>query len=111
MDAHVVVGVGNNYANEALFLAGIRPARAAGRLSLAEYEALGKAVRGVLEKAIVAGGTTLRDFRSAAGKRGYFQQKLQVYGRGGEPCLRCRGPLKEERLGQRSTVFCPRCQI
>ena len=110
MDAHVVVGVGNIYANEALFLAGIRPTRAAGRLSLAQCQSLSKAIKAVLKKAIAAGGTTLRDFLSAAGSKGYFQQRLQVYGRGGETCYRCQGLLREERLGQRSTVFCPHCQ-
>lgn len=110
MDSKLVVGVGNIYANEALYRAGIRPTQAAGRLSASQCESLVDAIRAVLEKAIRAGGTTLRDFLSAEGKTGYFQQELLVYGRGGEPCLACRQPLKEIRLGQRSTVYCSHCQ-
>ncbi|MEX0870919.1 MAG: bifunctional DNA-formamidopyrimidine glycosylase/DNA-(apurinic or apyrimidinic site) lyase, partial [Aquisalimonadaceae bacterium] len=86
MDGHIVVGVGNIYASEALFLAGIRPDRSAGRVSLARYRRLAEAVRQVLEAAIAAGGTTLRDFVGGEGRPGYFRQKLRVYGRGGEPC-------------------------
>ncbi len=110
MDGHVVVGVGNIYANEALFIAGIRPDRAAGRISRARYAALVAAIRDVLAQAIEKGGTTLRDFVNDAGKPGYFSQQLQVYGRGGEPCTRCGAVLAETRLGQRSTVFCRHCQ-
>lgn len=110
MDSHVVVGVGNIYANEALFLAGIRPTRGAGRLTRRQCDVLVAAIKTVLSRAITAGGTTLRDFRSAEGKAGYFQQELQVYGRGGLPCVRCRSLLKELRLGQRTTVYCPVCQ-
>ena len=110
MDARVVVGVGNIYANEALFLAGIRPRIAAGRLSSPRLGALADAVKATLASAIQSGGTTLRDFAAADGRPGYFVHELAVYGRGGEPCVRCSGVLKEVRLTGRATVYCPRCQ-
>lgn len=110
MDAKMVVGVGNIYANEALFMSGIRPTKAAGKLVRAECDRLAENVKRVLRVAIERGGTTLRDFVGGDGKPGYFAQELQVYGRGGEPCKLCAKPLIEERLGQRSTVFCKRCQ-
>jgi formamidopyrimidine-DNA glycosylase len=110
MDQRVVVGVGNIYANEALFRSGIDPRRAAGRISLARYRELAGAIGQVLTEAIEQGGTSLRDFVDGDGRPGYFRQHLQVYGRGGEPCIRCGSPLEQIRLGQRSTVFCPRCQ-
>ncbi len=110
MDSRIVVGVGNIYACEALFLAGIHPARACGRVSAARYRRLAEAIRAVLGKAIGAGGTTLRDFSGGDGRPGYFRQQLHVYGRGGEECPHCRGGLRERRLGQRATVFCPACQ-
>ncbi len=110
MDSRVVVGVGNIYANEALFLAGIDPRRAAGRISSKRMETLAGTIRQVLENAIEVGGTTLRDFVNSEGKPGYFQQSLQVYGREGECCRSCGTPLRHIRLGQRSTVFCPQCQ-
>lgn len=110
MDSHVVVGVGNIYANEALFMAGIHPKRAAGKVSAARYEKLVRAVKTVLADSIEMGGTTLRDFVGGDGKPGYFQQTLRVYGRGGEPCRTCQTPLTEIRLGQRATVFCKTCQ-
>lgn len=110
MDSHVVVGVGNIYANEALFMAGIDPRRAAGRISAARLESLVLAIKTVLARAIEQGGTTLRDFVGGDGKPGYFSQKLNVYGRAGQPCTTCGAILKEVRLGQRSTVFCPACQ-
>lgn len=110
MNSHVVVGVGNIYANEALFDAGIRPDRLAGRISLERYRGLADAVRAVLNNAIAAGGTTLRDFVREDGSPGYFRQDLKVYGRGDKPCLTCGRPLKESRLGQRTTVFCQACQ-
>ncbi|MDF1822319.1 MAG: bifunctional DNA-formamidopyrimidine glycosylase/DNA-(apurinic or apyrimidinic site) lyase [Alcanivoracaceae bacterium] len=110
MDNHTVVGVGNIYAQESLFLAGIHPSRPAGRISAARYEALAAAVRTVLARAIEAGGTTLRDFTRADGQPGYFAQELAVYGRAGAPCPRCQTPLKGARHGQRSTSYCPRCQ-
>ncbi len=110
MDSHVVVGVGNIYANEALFMAGIRPTLAVGRLSAARCDRLADCIREILGRAIAMGGTTLRDFVGGDGKPGYFKQSLHVYGRGGQPCSHCAAPLKEVRLGQRSTVFCPQCQ-
>ena len=110
MNGHVVVGVGNIYANEALFIAGIRPDRQAGRISLSRYRALAGAIKAVLAKAIESGGTTLRDFVNESGNPGYFKQSLNVYGRGGEACRGCGRPLREVRMGQRTTVFCPACQ-
>ena len=110
MDSHIVVGVGNIYANEALFLSGIHPGRAAGRISLARFETLAENIRRVLQRSIELGGTTLRDFVGGDGKPGYFQQTLQVYGRGGEPCRNCQSILLESRLGQRTTVYCRHCQ-
>jgi formamidopyrimidine-DNA glycosylase len=110
MDSRVVVGVGNIYANEALFLAGISPIRGAGRISLARYQHLAHCIKRVLEKAIEAGGTTLRDFTGSDGAPGYFKQSLQVYGRGGLQCNACSRALKEIRLSQRSTVYCGHCQ-
>lgn len=110
MDSHVVVGVGNIYANESLFLAGIRPARAAGRIALARYERLAEAVKQVLTEAITAGGTTLRDFVHSDGRPGYFSQHLRVYNRNGKPCEVCGYSLRQEVIGQRSTYYCPRCQ-
>lgn len=110
MNAQIVVGVGNIYANEALYHAGILPNRAAGNISQARYGQLAVAIKKVLEAAIIAGGTTLRDFTSGDGKPGYFSQQLYVYGRGGEPCLQCSAPLQVSRLGQRATYYCARCQ-
>ncbi|MFZ5724277.1 MAG: bifunctional DNA-formamidopyrimidine glycosylase/DNA-(apurinic or apyrimidinic site) lyase [Pseudomonadota bacterium] len=110
MDNGVIVGVGNIYANEALFEAGIRPGRAACRVSREEYGRLLAAVRRILEAAIRAGGTTLRDFAAGEDKPGYFRIELRAYGRGGQPCLACGSPLKETRIGGRSTVHCPLCQ-
>ena len=110
MNSHIVVGVGNIYANEALFLSGIRPRRQACRVSRSSYDALAHAIKDVLQAAIRAGGTTLRDFVSDDGRPGYFSQELQVYGRDGEPCRVCSKTLKMVRLGQRSTFYCPCCQ-
>jgi formamidopyrimidine-DNA glycosylase len=110
MDNKVVVGVGNIYANEALFSAGIRPDRAAGKISRRRYDLLADEVKTVLAQAIEQGGTTLRDFVGGDGKPGYFKQALRVYGRGNQPCVTCKKTLKEIRLGQRSTVFCNNCQ-
>ena len=110
MDSRLVVGVGNIYANEALFRAGIDPRRAAGRIGAGRYADLAKQIREVLEQAIAQGGTTLRDFVNASGKPGYFQQTLAVYGREGLPCMLCGEPLRSVRLAQRSTFYCPRCQ-
>jgi formamidopyrimidine-DNA glycosylase len=110
MDQHVVVGVGNIYASEALFRAGVRPRRAAGRIKTAEWQRIVAAVRQVLGDAIRQGGTTLRDYVNADGTPGYFRQKLFVYERAGEPCRRCRTPIRHLVQGQRSTYFCPECQ-
>jgi formamidopyrimidine-DNA glycosylase len=110
MDGKVVVGVGNIYASEALFLSGIRPDRAAGRISLARYERLADLIKQGLTSAIDQGGTTLRDFVGGDGKPGYFAQQLRVYGRAGQPCTTCGTPLRELRLGQRSSVYCVTCQ-
>lgn len=110
MNSHTVVGIGNIYANESLFLAGIHPQRAAGRISRQRYQRLADRVKEVLEDSIRQGGTTLRDFVNSSGKPGYFQQTLRVYGRGGETCPQCSTPLQEIRLGQRSTVYCKHCQ-
>jgi len=110
MDSHNVVGVGNIYANEALFMAGIDPKRHAGRIALARYERLAECIRTVLTDAITQGGTTLRDFVNSDGKPGYFQQQLRVYGRSGLPCRNCEASLSQVRLANRSTVFCRFCQ-
>lgn len=110
MDARVVVGVGNIYASEALYRAGIHPLRAAGRISLPRLGALAAAVKALLAEAIEAGGTTLRDFYGGDGQPGYFQFRLDVYGRGGEPCRRCGTPIRQRVIGQRSAWYCPRCQ-
>jgi formamidopyrimidine-DNA glycosylase len=110
MDQRIVVGVGNIYASEALFRAGIHPRRAAGRIGLQRYAALVAAVRAVLSDAIRAGGTTLRNYVGADGDPGYFRQKLYVYERTGQPCRHCRSPIRHVVQGQRSTYYCPRCQ-
>lgn len=110
MDARIVVGVGNIYANEALFMAGIHPARPAGRISRRRLDALAEAIKQVLERAIEAGGTSLRDFVAEDGRPGYFAQSLQVYGREGQPCPRCGGAIRRIRQFGRSTFYCPRCQ-
>lgn len=110
MDGRVVVGVGNIYANEALFLAGIAPQRAAGRIGPARYEKLARAIREVLSAAIMQGGTTLRDFVNGVGEPGYFRRQLAVYERAGEPCRRCGESIIGGRLGQRASYYCPHCQ-
>jgi len=110
MDSHVVVGVGNIYANEALFRAGIKPQLAAGKLSLPRCARLAEEIRATLSEAIAHGGSTLRDFVNSAGQPGYFQQTYWVYGRAGEPCKRCGTPIKQIRQGQRSSFYCPHCQ-
>ena len=110
LNGRQVAGIGNIYANEALFAAGIRPTRAAGRLTRAECDRLVQAIRTTLKRAIRAGGTTLRDFRGASDRPGYFQQRLKVYGRAGEACARCGAPIRARRLGQRTAFYCPRCQ-
>ncbi len=110
MNGNIVVGVGNIYASEALFRAGIRPTRPAGRIAKHRYIGLVDSVRSVLEEAIRAGGTTLRDFRDGDGQAGYFQQELSVYGRAGESCDRCSEPIRQKTIGQRATYYCVACQ-
>lgn len=110
MNSHIVVGVGNIYASESLFLAGIHPKRKAGKISAKRYAKLVQAIKSVLALAIEQGGTTLKDFSNEEGKPGYFAQKLQVYGRKGEACNRCDAPIQQITLGQRSTYYCPHCQ-
>ncbi|NNL56361.1 MAG: bifunctional DNA-formamidopyrimidine glycosylase/DNA-(apurinic or apyrimidinic site) lyase [Pseudomonadales bacterium] len=110
MDNHIVVGVGNIYASEALFLSGIRPRRAAGRVSRAEYSLLLENIRTVLQASIEQGGTTLRDFVGGDGKPGYFQQTLRVYGKAGIACTVCGTAIKQVAIGQRSSFYCPACQ-
>ncbi len=110
MDSHVVAGVGNIYANEALFRAGIRPTTPAQRLSSARCGVLAEKVRETLKDAIVAGGSSLRDYVGSDGLAGNFQSQFLVYDRAGKPCHTCGTPIKEIRQGQRSTFYCPRCQ-
>ena len=110
MDNKVVVGVGNIYANEALFIAGIDPRKAAKKVSKKTYLALGDIIKDVLAKAIEQGGTTLKDFTQADGNPGYFAQHLRVYGRKGEACEVCASEIQSVTLGQRNTFFCEQCQ-
>lgn len=110
MDARIVVGVGNIYASESLFRAGIRPQRAAGAVTRARYELLAAAIKETLLESIEAGGTTFRDFKSSDGNPGYFAVRLNVYDREGEPCTKCGAPIKALRQSGRSTFFCGRCQ-
>jgi formamidopyrimidine-DNA glycosylase len=110
MDNKLVVGVGNIYASESLFAAGIHPDRAANSLSSAEYALLVKAIKAVLIRSIEQGGTTLKDFLQSDGKPGYFAQELQVYGREGEPCRVCGAPIVAGKHAQRSTFYCRKCQ-
>jgi formamidopyrimidine-DNA glycosylase len=110
MDQRIVVGVGNIYAAESLFRAGIHPARAAGRIATARMGLLVAAVKDILGHAIERGGTTLRDFLKPDGEPGYFEQELFVYGRAGLPCKACGNTLKAATWGQRATAYCPRCQ-
>ncbi len=110
MDSRIVTGVGNIYASEALFQAGIHPSRSVGRISRRRWDRLAACVRSTLERALAAGGTTLRDFASAEGHAGAFQHQRAVYAREGEPCPKCATPIRTLRQGQRSTFYCPSCQ-
>ncbi len=110
MDSHIVVGVGNIYANESLFTAGIRPTKMASKLTRKQCEQWVNDIKAVLQRSITQGGTTLRDFVGGDGKPGYFAQQLNVYGRGGQPCVVCKTLLKEIRQAQRATTYCTRCQ-
>lgn len=110
MDQKIVVGVGNIYASESLFLSGINPKKAAGKISRAKYDLFAEQIKQVLAKAIAQGGTTLKDFVGSDGKPGYFAQQLNVYGRKDEPCTQCDSPIKQITQGQRSTFYCSQCQ-
>lgn len=110
MDHHVVVGIGNIYASESLFLAGVNPMRRGCEVSLDDCRRLVSAIRTVLQRSIDQGGTTLRDFVNPQGKPGYFQQTLTVYGRVGEPCLTCAEPIQQLTIAQRSSYYCAHCQ-
>ena len=110
MNGHIVVGVGNIYASEALYRSGIRPGKAAGRVSAAAFDSLALEIKEVLAAAIKSGGTTLRDFVNSEGQPGYFQQTLNVYGREGLPCRKCSSLIKQRTIGQRSTFYCSTCQ-
>ncbi|MFB3101515.1 MAG: bifunctional DNA-formamidopyrimidine glycosylase/DNA-(apurinic or apyrimidinic site) lyase [Gammaproteobacteria bacterium] len=110
MDSVNVVGVGNIYSSESLFLAGINPKRKAGNVSLESYKRLTKAIKKILKQSIKQGGTTLRDFLNSEGKPGYFQQQLNVYGRTGQSCKKCGATIKKIKLGQRSSFYCSTCQ-
>jgi len=110
MNAAIVVGVGNIYASESLWKAGIHPKRAAGRISCERMCRLSDAIKSVLQLAIEAGGTTLRDFQGGDGEPGYFRQQLDAYDRSGLPCAVCKTPIRSIVLGQRSTFYCARCQ-
>ncbi|HEY9447881.1 MAG TPA: bifunctional DNA-formamidopyrimidine glycosylase/DNA-(apurinic or apyrimidinic site) lyase, partial [Burkholderiales bacterium] len=110
MDSHIVAGVGNIYASEALFRAGINPKSPAHRIGRERYAQLVLHIRATLADAIEAGGSTLRDYVGGNGEAGYFQNQFLVYGRSGQPCVRCGTTVKGLRQGQRSTFYCPRCQ-
>ncbi len=110
MNSHIVAGLGNIYASEALFLSGIHPRRAAGRISQARYQLLADSIKQVLNNAIDSGGTTLRDFVREDGKPGYFANRLNVYNKKGEPCPICKAPIQAQILGQRNSFFCSKCQ-
>ena len=110
MNSKIVVGVGNIYASEALFASEIRPASKAGRIPKKKYEALAREIIRLLKKSIDQGGTTLRDFVSGKSEPGYFKQSLMVYGREGENCYNCSTEIQGQRIGQRASAFCPKCQ-
>ncbi len=110
MNNAIVVGVGNIYAAEALFMAKIHPETLASKISLKRYQLLAESIKKILREAIKQGGTTLKDFINSDGKPGYFTQFLKVYGRAGLPCVICKTKLKNKKIGQRSTVFCEQCQ-
>ena len=110
MNSHVVTGVGNIYASEALFRAGVHPLRPAGKISRERWTRIAAAVRATLKRAVAKGGTTLRNFASVDGAPGYFLAECAVYGRDGKPCPKCGTAIKAIRQGQRSTFYCPKCQ-
>jgi formamidopyrimidine-DNA glycosylase len=110
MNSRIVVGVGNIYASESLYLAGIHPARMASRISLPRYEKLVTSIKQVLRAAIDSGGSTLNDFIQPDGQPGYFQHHFRVYGKSGQPCEQCHRPISQMTIGQRSTFYCAQCQ-
>jgi len=110
MDGRIVVGIGNIYACETLFLAAIKPTKPAGRLGIRRWQKIVGAAQAVLRNAIASGGTTINDFVNASGKTGYFQLELQVYGRAGQPCKSCQASIARKVMAGRSTFFCPKCQ-
>ena len=110
MNSKVVVGVGNIYASEALFAAGIRPSSIAGKIPRKKYDFLAKEIVHILRKSIEEGGTTLRDFIGGDNRPGYFKQSLRVYGREGKECYQCNSIIKGQRIGQRASAYCPKCQ-
>jgi len=110
MNSRIIVGIGNIYASEALYLAQINPIRRSDRIACVRYQNLARAVKSVLESAILAGGTTLRDYVDAAGNPGYFKQNLLVYGRQGALCNLCQTQIRNRTIGQRSSYYCPHCQ-
>lgn len=111
LDGRLLAGIGNIYANEALFAAGIRPARRAGKITRIQCGRLAHAIRDTLSRAIQAGGTTLRDFHGSDGQPGYFRLSLNVYGHADGPCPNCQAPIRATRIGQRTAFFCPKCQM
>jgi formamidopyrimidine-DNA glycosylase len=110
MDAKNVVGVGNIYANEALFRAGISPLTPSSKVSKERFSKLGTCIQQTLKEAIRSGGTSFKDYKHLSGESGYFKVKLNVYGKEGDPCSRCKNPIKSKRLGNRATFYCPKCQ-
>lgn len=110
MNSAIVVGVGNIYASESLFMAGINPKTSVARISIKRYEKLVTSIQTILTRAIEQGGTTLKDFVNADGQTGYFQQKLSVYGKANEPCPKCNKPIKHFTQSQRTTYYCSQCQ-
>ena len=110
MDSKIVVGIGNIYACESLYMAGINPKTKANKISKQRYHSLTENIKKVLAKAIKAGGTTLQDFAKVDGKPGYFSQELSVYGREDKNCFSCNGKIKRIVQNQRSTFYCPKCQ-
>jgi formamidopyrimidine-DNA glycosylase len=111
MDNHIVVGVGNIYANESLFSAGIHPLRSVSSINLGEFQQLGAMIQQILTIAIAKGGTTLKDFTNSEGHAGYFQQELKIYGRAGEACGQCGEIIQQVKIAQRASYFCPHCQL
>ncbi len=111
MDSKVVVGVGNIYASEALFAAKLDPRLPVQKITAAQFSKLVQHIKKILQAAIAQGGTTLKDFFDSSGKPGYFKQQLKVYGRADQPCVLCKHPIQELRIGQRNTFFCPVCQV